>query len=316
MIGPRTVPPGETTQFAVRGVFSDGSTQDLTGQASWQSQSRTVLSVDSRGRASGGERGATLLTAVAAGRSVSTEVLVLPAGTFRVSVVVNEDSALALDVRVEVVSGVGAGLVDVTPVNGRYDLYGVAGDAEIRISGNGYRDQVQRVVVTDHTALTVQVVSSRARVDVSGSYVLTIEGDAGCRAALPPGLASRRYGAVVSQAGAEVRVLLSGADFALHGLNRNGFIGRIDGRSENIVFNLGGFSDTFYAYAYSQPDVIENMGDSIYLYFAGGAVTSVSPTRLSGFFNGVIRQIKFHSYGYASLLFGCSSNRITFTLSR
>ena len=60
-----------------------------------------------------------------------------PAGTFRLSVVVNEDPALALDVRVEVVSGVGAGLFDVTPVNGRYDLYGVAGDAEIGISGNG-----------------------------------------------------------------------------------------------------------------------------------------------------------------------------------
>jgi hypothetical protein len=289
----------------------------MTSQASWQSQSSTVLSVDSSGRAAGGQRGATLLTAVAAARSVSTEVLVLPAETFRLSVVVNEDSAIALDVRVEVVSGVGAGLFDVTPVNGRYDLYGVAGNAEIRISGNGYRDQVERVVVTDHTVVTVQVVTSRERVDVSGSYLLTIEGDAGCRAALPPGLASRRYGAIVSQAGAEVRVLLSGGDFGLFGLVRNSFTGRMDGRSENIVFNLGGFSDTFYAYAYDpRPDVIENLGDSLYLYFAGGAVTSVSPTRLSGFFNGVIRQIQYRTQWYATRLFECSSNRIAFTLSR
>ena len=60
IVGPRTVPPGETAQFGVRGILSDGSTQDLTSQASWQSQSGTVLSVDSRGRASGGQRGATL----------------------------------------------------------------------------------------------------------------------------------------------------------------------------------------------------------------------------------------------------------------
>ena len=77
IVGPRTVPPGETAQFAVRGVLSDGSTQDLTGQASWQSQSSTVLSVDASGRASSGQRGATLLTAAVAPRSVSTEVMVV-----------------------------------------------------------------------------------------------------------------------------------------------------------------------------------------------------------------------------------------------
>ena len=133
---------------------------------------------------------------------------------------------------------------------------------------------------------------------------------------MPPGLASRRYGAVVSQAGPEVKVMLSGADFGLFGHTRNSFTGRMDARSENIVFNLGGFSETFYTYAYDRPDVIENLGDSIYLYFAGGAVTSVSPTRLSGVFDGVIRQIQYRSSTWATRLFGCSSNRIAFALSR
>ena len=121
----------------------------------------------------------------------------------------------------------------------------------------------------------------------------------------------------MSQAGPEVRVLLSGAEFGLFGITRNSFTGRMDGRNENIVFNLGGFSDTFYAYAYDpRPDVIENLGDSIYLYFAGGATTSVSPTKISGFLNGVIRQVKFHTQWWATRLNGCSSNRIAFTLSR
>ena len=157
------------------------------------------------------------------------------------------------------------------------------------------------MVVTDHTALTVQVVSSRERVDVSGSYVLTIEGDAGCRAALRAGLASRRYGAVVSQAGAEVRVLLSGADFRaassqsqqLHWTNgRSKREHRLQlGRVLEHVLRLRLLSTR----CDREPGRLE-----LCLYFAGGAVTSVSPTRLSGFFNGVIRQIKFHSYRYAT----------------
>ena len=315
--GPRTVAPGETIQLRVIGHLADGSTVDLSGQASWRSQQDDIVSVDASGHATGRQSGETVVSVSAASRSASTQVLVVPAGTFRLSVIVNEGSALALDVRVEVIRGVGTGLFDVIPVSGRYDLYGVSGETEIRISGSGYREEVRRIVVNDHTVVTVQVVPSRDRVDVSGHYTLAIEGDAGCRAALPPGLASRRYDAIVTQTGPDVKVQLGGAEFGLFGLTRNTFAGRMDGRSENIVFNLGGFSDTFYRYAYDpRPDVIENLGGSLYLYFAGGAVTSVSRTRLSGTFNGFIRQIQFTTQWYATKLFECSSTQTSFVLSR
>jgi len=315
--GPRTVAPGESIQLRVIGQLADGSTVDLADQASWRSQQDDIVSVDASGHATGRQSGETVVSVSAGSRSASTQVLVVPAGTFRLSVIVNESSASALDVRVEVVRGVGKGLFDTTPVSGRYDLYGVAGETEIRISGSGYQEEVRRIVVNDHTVVTVQVVPSRDRVDVSGHYTLAIEGDAGCRAALPPGLASRRYDAIVTQTGPDVKVQLGGAEFGLFGLTRNTFTGRMDGRSENIVFNLGGFSDTFYRYAYDpRPDVIENLGDSLYLYFAGGAVTSVSRTRLSGTFNGFIRQIQFTTQWYATRLFECSSTQISFVLSR
>ena len=297
--------------------MSDGSTVDLSSQAVWRSQQSDIVSVDTSGRASGGHTGETVVSVTAALRSASTLILVVPAGAYRLSVIVNEGSALALDVRVEVISGVGAGLFDITAVSGRYDLYRVSGPTEIRISGSGYQETVSRLVVTEHTVLTVQVVPRRDRVDVSGTYVLTIDAAAACLAALPPELASRRYDAVVSQTGAEVRVTLQGADFWLSKGTGNTFVGRMDGQSEHIVFNLGGFADTFYAYAYDpRPDVIEHLGNSLYLYFVGSAVTSVARTRLSGTFDGAIRQIQYQTSSWARRLFECRSNQISFVLSR
>jgi hypothetical protein len=317
IMGPRTVAPGEQVQFRVDGRMSDGSTVDYSANAIWRSQAPDILSVEAKGLATGGAAGATVLSVTVQTISASTEIVVLPAATFRLSVVVTEASAPALDVRVEVISGVGTGLFDVMPVNGRYDLYGVAGPTEIRVSGNGYLDHLERVSVTQHTVVTVQMVPGRTRADVSGTYALVIEGDAACQAALPTGLATRRYTAVVTQKGPDVTVSLHGAEFGLFGLTRNMFTGRRDGASERIVFNLGGFSDTFYAYAYEpRPDVIEDIGDSTHLYFVGGAVTTVTRHALSGTFDGKIRHIQFRSPSWGVRLSECVSKRISFVLSR
>ena len=37
IVGPRTVPPGETVQFSLMVRFSDGTTKDVTQDAGWQS---------------------------------------------------------------------------------------------------------------------------------------------------------------------------------------------------------------------------------------------------------------------------------------
>jgi hypothetical protein len=316
IVGPRSVAPGESVQFTAVGHLSDGTTTAYSAsQTSWLSQHSGVLAIDADGRASGGQAGETTLSVKVSTLSASTEIVVLPAGTFKLSVVVNEGSVPALDVKVEVLSGVGAGLVDLTPVNGRYDLYGVAGDAQIRISGSGYRELIQHVFISEPTVVTVQVVLSIERLDVSGNYVLTIEGDAPCQEALPDGLANRRYDAVITQVGPDVRVVLQGADFRFEGATRNSFSGRMD--NEHIVFNLGGFSDTFYAYSYEpRPDVMEHLGDAVYLYYVGGAVTSVSRRTLSGTFQGQIRQIEFRSPPTVKRLSECASNATSFVFSR
>jgi hypothetical protein len=315
IVGLRAVAPGESIQLRVVGQMSDGSTASDLGQVQWQIQHKNVASVDTSGLLTGLQSGETLLVAVAKGRNTSTQLMVIPTGTFKLTVVVNEGSSPALDVRVEVLAGVGAGLFDVTSEAGRYVLYGVAGAAEIRVSGNGYRERKERLVVTEHTVVTIEVVPLRDRVDVSGTYTLSIEGDAACQARLSSGLGSRRYTAVVTQSGPNVTVSLSGANFNHFGVTRNTFLGRIDGQNQNIVFNVTGIVDPYYYYDL-RPDVMENLGDGVFLYFFGGAVTSISGTSLSGTFKGRIRHVRYQGPFNYTRLGECSSTQASFVLSR
>jgi uncharacterized protein YjdB/N-acetylneuraminic acid mutarotase len=48
-----TIPLGTTQQFTVTGIYSDGSTQDLTSSASWSSPQSVVASINSNGLAAG-----------------------------------------------------------------------------------------------------------------------------------------------------------------------------------------------------------------------------------------------------------------------
>lgn len=315
ILGPRAVAPAESVQLRVVGHMSDGSTKSDLGQVQWRSQQRDIASIDGAGLVTGGQRGETVINVVAGGKTASTEFIVIPPGTFKLSVIVREGPTLALDVRVEVVAGVGTGQFDLTSVGGRYDLYGVSGTTDLRISGNGYRERIERVVVTENTVVTLEVVPLRDRVDVSGNYTLAIDGDPACQAALPQGLGSRRYGAVVSQSGPNVSVSLSGANFRLNGVTRNTFLGRIDGQNQNIVFNLGDAGDAYYYYD-PKPDVIEELGDGYFLYFRGGAVTSISGRSLSGTFTGRIEQLLYRGPFNYTRVASCSSRQVSFVLSR
>jgi len=48
-----TILAGGTQQFAATGIYSDGSTSDLTGQVSWTSDSTAVATIDAGGLATG-----------------------------------------------------------------------------------------------------------------------------------------------------------------------------------------------------------------------------------------------------------------------
>ena len=315
IVGPRSVAPGESVQFLATGHYSDGSSRDVTSQASWSSQRSGILTVDATGRATGRDFGESALLVRAGGRSATTEVVIVPAGTFRLSVIAREAGVFALEVRVEVVSGRGTGLFDATPVSGRYDLYGVEGDTQIRVSGSGYVDHVQRVMVAEHTVLTADLTLARPRHDPSGTYRLTITADPACADALPAEARVRRYGAAVSQFGPEIRVALTEATFRVAEGRGDRFAGRVDGSGSRAAFSLAFLNDS-YGGIYTA-DVVESLGGSQYLVLKGEAVTSIWPSTLAGVFSGSMDVWDIGPGFYNSRrIASCPSTQHRFVLSR
>ena len=198
---------------------------------------------------------------------------------------------------------------------GVYDLYGVEGDAQIRVSGSGYVDHVQRVMVTEHTVLTADLTLARPRHDSSGTYRLTITADSACADALPAEARVRQYGAAVSQFGPEIRVALTEATFRVAEGRGDRFAGRVDGSGSRAAFNLAFLNDS-YGGIYAA-DVVESLGGSQYLVLKGEAVTSIWPSTLAGVFSGSMDVWDIGPGFYNSRrIASCPSTHHRFVLSR
>jgi hypothetical protein len=81
-----SIAAGTVQQFTATGTYSDGSTRDLTGSASWSSSDTSVATIDSTGRASGVGAGSTTIQAAADGASGSTGLTVTVAPPISVTV--------------------------------------------------------------------------------------------------------------------------------------------------------------------------------------------------------------------------------------
>jgi hypothetical protein len=130
--------------------------------AFWGSSNSKILAISSTGLATGGDRGEASITIAYLNRSaVKSNVLVLPTGTYRLAGTIRDTGVPIVDVRVEVTHGPGTGLA--TTANPLYRLYGVAGDTEIRVTKNGYREERKRIQVTGHETLDIELVPSTPR---------------------------------------------------------------------------------------------------------------------------------------------------------
>ena len=65
---PATIKVGQTAQFTATGTYSDGSTQDLTSQATWSSDKPDVVSVDASGKVTAKAGGTATITASNGGK--------------------------------------------------------------------------------------------------------------------------------------------------------------------------------------------------------------------------------------------------------
>jgi hypothetical protein len=75
-LGGAVVPLGETLQFSVTGVYSDGSTQDLTSSATWSSSNSSIAAISSGGLATGLLQGTTSIQASSGSMNAATNLSV------------------------------------------------------------------------------------------------------------------------------------------------------------------------------------------------------------------------------------------------
>ena len=273
--GPDLVEPGATAQYKATMQMSDGSTRDGTGTVNWSSTNRAILSVGAGGLATAGVPGQVTVTANAQGRRATVEVLVLAAGTFRVTGTVREAGLPVGGASVDVINGSIPVKSTRTDSNGTYRLFGLAGNVEVRVSKDGYDGQVLRLQVSGNINADVELAQTAAP-RLAGTYQLTISASQACRTtgsmALPAEARSRTFRATITQDGPRLTVTLAGD------LLSGSFTGRAE--PTQITFDLrGGSSLDYYYYYYntlSPPfDVLEQFSPST-VWTAMGHATLLS----------------------------------------
>ena len=307
--GPAEMAPGTTAQFRAVLQYSDGTSDDLTNQVTWTRTNSSALAVTSRGLVSGLETGEGELRAAFDGMTSSTPVLVVPDGTFRLTVRV-----LDVDLQNHLISPViTASLEDGTVVSakespqGGRSLYGVRGRTELHVSsGFFYQPVVQIVEVTGHQAIDVHLKLADTGVALSGTYVLTVTASAACAAALPEALRVRTYTAsLTQQRDGGLDVALAGGRFIA---NAWGGIGVFHGRvldSTRVEFSTLLESAAAVIEALSEPDRAYGLAVSV--------AATMSDGRMSGTMNG---EIQLLSNPELKVIATCRASDHGFTLTR
>jgi hypothetical protein len=326
--GPSSVPPGQSAQFSATARLSNGFPKQIV--ARWSSSNSGVLQVNSAGVATAVSQGGeatvrvevTDMTQTARGpstvtRTASREVVVVPDGTYRLVGTVTDADLPTLPVvgaRVEVPGGVSA----ITGSDGRYRLYGVPPESDVEVTKEGYRSDLQRVQLTAHATQNFRLALIGQRLDLAGSYTLTVEAS-GCPGSrpLPSALQRRTYDVRLTQTGAALEATLTEPRFRLNSIGRgNQFTGRAE--TDGATFILQQFFDYYYPYygPASYPNVAERLADGTHLVVSGTAVTTGSRVAgLSGTLNGTMQQWDSRFPAPQFLLTSCTSSTHQFTLT-
>jgi hypothetical protein len=310
LVVPKALAPGASAQFRAIARSSDGTIQDITASAIFGSSQPDVLTITPGGIATAFQVGESFVSAnngtVSSGTS---EVVVVPDGTYRVVGQVVEDDTPSLPVggvRVEVDGGVPPVSTDLA---GRYRLYGVPASAHMRVSKNGYTTKELTLEISDHHTENVALALSGPRIDVSGTYRLTIEASPSCRDSIPENVRTRDYSAAITQNGAALRVVLSGANFyPAPNTSRSATIdGGLDQRGIVWEFRYFGNYDNLY------PDIVEIIDETTHLVIEGQVRLSPVGANFSGTLGGSFLVFERYANGVTPKADCRSSHRVSLT---
>ncbi len=150
--GEDSVPPGDTTQLTATVHFSDGTSRNVTEEATWLSSDVNVFGLSGPGVVSARARGESFVRVEYRGLQAGRLLFVMPRGTYRLTGVVRKDGEPIDGARVEITSGAGTGLFAITD-NGRYRIYGVAGDTQVRVTRPDSEPAVRSLDVNTNQSL-------------------------------------------------------------------------------------------------------------------------------------------------------------------
>lgn len=176
---------GDTVQFTATATFSDGTTQTVTGQATWESSNTAVVTITSGGLATFVAQGEADIKATYRSSSGTTM-----SGTSRVTVANKAASRHTLTGTVSdsssgsMLSGVNARILDgpdanrtaVTDASGRFSMPDVtAGSFLVQFTRANYETRSISVSMSADTAVSVQITAQQASVTrFYGTYNTTL----------------------------------------------------------------------------------------------------------------------------------------------
>jgi hypothetical protein len=169
---------GETSQFTATAALSDGTTQDVTGQATWQSSDASVAVVSSTGAVRSVAAGEADLTATYSGVTGSQhlEIVAGPAARRTLTGMISDDNTgrpLADGAETQILDGENAGKVGRADTNGAYAISDVeVGTFTLRARATGYESRDQHVTL-DAADVRVDFRLRSQRRDVPCAYLVT-----------------------------------------------------------------------------------------------------------------------------------------------
>jgi Carboxypeptidase regulatory-like domain len=283
--GPDRIPPGQSAQFTAIIRLSDGTKKAASAATNvqWTTSDGQLLRVDGSGLVTTQQQlGDATLRARTGVFQSAKEVTILPDGTFRIVGLVRDAELPAIPIfgaRIEVTPGQ---LATVTSFDGRYTLYGVPAEAEVRVTRDGYQPSVQNLRLTANATQDFELVPSGPRTPWSGSFTLAVDVTGTC-SSLAPDLQHRRYEVTITQTGSDLEVTLTEPRFRLNSLSRgNKFSGRAD--ASGATFTLLAYDYYYYYYygPYGYPNVAEKLPNGTVLEIEGKVSMSGTAASRSG----------------------------------
>jgi hypothetical protein len=296
--GPETLAPGQSAQYTATAIYLDGTRSPAT-DTQWSAfGGKLTVSGSGLAQASDAMGDSTLSASVPIGgtnrgrRFGYREVVIVPAGTFRVVGTIMEAGQTGVPITDAAVEFGGSAIRLATDFAGNYRAFGVPPATTLTVTREGYQTQTRTLNLTRHSTENFQMTLSGPRLGLSGDYTVVFEAGGACPG-YPPlrdDLQRREYGASVTQAGAEVTVRLTEPGFLVREGRGDRFVGRAD--PSGVLFRL---EDAYYYYFYTvniYPNVLERLSDSSFLAVIGDAQTRGSDSALSGTLTGQMRHLR------------------------